>query len=202
MHPKNSSRQEPQRRPLADVTSRNNAQSTPPRQHHAPNKSPSSPLVAHHHQSLKAAQLQVHGYDAAPENKRISAITNESQRDSKRDSTGSSTSNGSGGRPRKRHIGPWQLGSTLGTGATGRVRKARNVVTGQLAAVKIVSKRTAIDLRSQSVMQMDKRLAAKPWHTDRRAMPFSIERETVIMKIIGHPNIIKLYDLWENRGEL
>lgn len=33
-------------------------------------------------------------------------------------------------------------------------------------------------------------------------MPSGIEREVVIMKLIEHPNVISLYDVWENRGEL
>ena len=203
MPTKTPSSQGTRRRPLNDVTSRvNNALSTPPRQQ-ASGKSDSSPLVPHHHQSLKANHLEAPEISSTPENKRLSAITNESQKESKRDSQASSTStNASSARQRKRHIGPWLLGTTLGTGATGKVRKARHAATNQIAAVKVVSKRNATDLRSQSVMQMDKKLAAKPLHSDRKALPFGIEREVVIMKLIEHPNIIKLYDLWENRGEL
>lgn len=33
-------------------------------------------------------------------------------------------------------------------------------------------------------------------------MSYSIEREVVIMKLIEHPNVMSLYDVWENRGEL
>lgn len=33
-------------------------------------------------------------------------------------------------------------------------------------------------------------------------IPFGIEREVLIMKLIEHPNVINLYDVWENRGEL
>ena len=33
-------------------------------------------------------------------------------------------------------------------------------------------------------------------------MPRGIEREVVIMKLIEHPNVMNLYDVWENRGEL
>lgn len=29
-----------------------------------------------------------------------------------------------------------------------------------------------------------------------------IEREIVIMKLIDHPNILRLYDVWETSGEL
>ena len=35
-----------------------------------------------------------------------------------------------------------------------------------------------------------------------KTIPFGIERECVIMKLIEHPNVIRLYDMWENRGEL
>lgn len=33
-------------------------------------------------------------------------------------------------------------------------------------------------------------------------LPYGIEREVVIMKLIEHPNIMRLYDVWENKGEL
>ena len=99
---------------------------------------------------------------------------------------------------RKTHVGPWHLGKTLGKGASGRVRVAKHAVTGQKAAVKIVSKKAAEMLRTESLAVMDK-LAAQ---SGQRLIPFGIEREVVIMKLIEHPNIISLYDVWENRGEL
>jgi len=33
-------------------------------------------------------------------------------------------------------------------------------------------------------------------------IPFGIEREVVIMKLLNHPNVVQLYDVWENRNEL
>ena len=33
-------------------------------------------------------------------------------------------------------------------------------------------------------------------------VPSGIEREIVIMKLLEHPNIVKLYDVWENKNEL
>jgi len=33
-------------------------------------------------------------------------------------------------------------------------------------------------------------------------IPLSIEREVAILKLIDHPNIMKLYDIWENRSEM
>jgi serine/threonine-protein kinase HSL1, negative regulator of Swe1 kinase len=35
-----------------------------------------------------------------------------------------------------------------------------------------------------------------------RPVPCGIEQEVVIMKLIEHPNVISLHDVWENRGEL
>jgi len=90
------------------------------------------------------------------------------------------------------------LGKTIGKGASGRVRKARHALTGQDAAVKIVSKKSAELLRSTSLAIMDTMVAKE----GKRLIPFGIEREVVIMKLIEHPNIISLYDVWENRGEL
>ncbi|PGH26367.1 CAMK/CAMKL/GIN4 protein kinase [Polytolypa hystricis UAMH7299] len=135
------------------------------------------------------------------ENKRISSVS-ESQPNSKRNSAISTTSTASGKSRRKTHIGPWQLGRTLGKGSTGRVRLAKHAVTGQVAAIKIVSKKSAAMTQSQSIAVMGQNLDIGNGATGTRVMPYGIEREVVIMKLIEHPNIINLYDVWENRGEL
>lgn len=101
-------------------------------------------------------------------------------------------------------MGPWRLGKTLGKGASSRVRKARHAVTGQDAAVKIVSKQVAKSLRTESLANMDTIMSSDPsaQEQEERKIPRGIEREVVIMKLIEHPHIISLYDVWENRGEL
>ncbi|KMU82089.1 hypothetical protein CISG_09619 [Coccidioides immitis RMSCC 3703] len=81
----------------------------------------------------------LNGHDfppAAAENKRISAVL-DYHSDPRRNSAISTTSTNSGRSRRKTHIGPWQLGKTLGKGSTGRVRLAKHSVTGQAAAIKI-----------------------------------------------------------------
>lgn len=75
-------------------------------------------------------------------------------------------------------------------------------MTGQAAAIKIVSKKSAALVQSASVAQMDKDASMPITAAGFRMMPFGIEREVVIMKLIEHPNVINLYDVWENRGEL
>jgi hypothetical protein len=142
-----------------------------------------------------------------PASKRISAIVNDapSNPNPNRNSAISTVSAASGKSRRKTHVGPWQLGRTLGKGATGRVRLAKHAVTGKVAAVKIVSKKSASMAQSASMLQMtqiSKDDPNMPSSAGFRMMPFNIEREVVIMKLIAHPNIVNLYDVWENRGEL
>jgi serine/threonine-protein kinase HSL1 (negative regulator of Swe1 kinase) len=54
--------------------------------------------------------------------------------------------------------------------------------------------------KSQSVAQMQ----TEPPQVvvGQRPIPFSIEREIVVLKLIEHENIVNLYDIWENRGEI
>ncbi|CAN6628270.1 probable serine/threonine-protein kinase Kcc4p [Trichomonascus vanleenenianus] len=91
----------------------------------------------------------------------------------------------SSARKTKTQVGPWRLGRTLGRGSSGRVRLAKHCVTGQLAAVKIVPK---------SIVGLDE--------NNNGTLPYGIEREVIIMKLIEHPNVMGLYDVWENKGEL
>lgn len=97
-----------------------------------------------------------------------------------------STNTNSSKRKSKNHVGPWRLGRTLGRGSSGRVRLAKHSETGQLAAVKIVPK-----------AKFQKQNTGKEGLS-----PLGIEREIIIMKLISHQNIMALYDVWENKGEL
>ncbi|KAI1392069.1 Pkinase-domain-containing protein [Hypoxylon trugodes] len=103
---------------------------------------------------------------------------------------------------RKTHVGPWELGKTLGAGSAARVRLVRHNITGQLAAVKILSRHTENMTQPGSIAELDKwdRTRAE-YHSENR-IPFTIEREVAIMKLIDHPHIVKLYDIWENRSEI
>ncbi|KAK4049021.1 serine/threonine-protein kinase gin4 [Microbotryomycetes sp. JL201] len=86
-----------------------------------------------------------------------------------------------------KHIGPWRIGKTIGKGSSGRVKIARHTVTRQYAAVKIVPKP-----RPQASSNASK--------TDK--MLLGIEREIVIMKLIEHPNVLRLLDVWETGNDL
>ncbi|KIX09476.1 uncharacterized protein Z518_00556 [Rhinocladiella mackenziei CBS 650.93] len=188
-----------------------------PRAHHSPTASVrrnnglptgSSPRLPHHESFKPEGNLSVGekviSEVSVTENKRSSMMASEVVAGSQRDLpvATASTVSASGKGQRKSHVGPWQLGKTLGKGATGRVRLAKHAITGQTAAVKIVSKKSAALVQSASMARMDKEDANTMIAAGPRTMPFGIEREVVIMKLIEHPNIINLYDIWENRGEL
>lgn len=89
-------------------------------------------------------------------------------------------------------IGQWRIGRTIGKGSSGRVKIAKHSITGKYAAIKIVPKGLILTSRmsvSEAGARADKVL-------------LGIEREIVIMKLIDHPNVLKLYDVWETSGEL
>lgn len=103
----------------------------------------------------------------------------------------------------KTHIGPWQLGETLGKGSTGMVRLCRHRVSRELAAVKIVSKNSRKLVQAGSIYGLDRWDNKLPENINgEMRIPIAIEREVAILKLIQHPNIMKLYDIWENRKEM
>lgn len=112
-------------------------------------------------------------------------------------------------------VGPWKLGKTLGKGSSGRVRLAKNIENGTLAAIKIVPKRTYNRrMRDQKMKtaggvssgtdSKDSSNREDPIKngTDSALNPYGIEREIVIMKLISHPNVMGLLEVWENKSEL
>lgn len=190
------------RHPLSDATNWiNNQSSTPVPSSDGYTSSPAS--IPHHGSLALGGNLQNLNNPIVPvakaEDKRISAISSDDARNSNRESQISNASTTTSGKSRRKtHIGPWQLGRTVGQGTSGRVRKARHAVTGKDAAIKIVSRKSAEMLRSTSLAVMDTMFR----NDGKGTIPLGIEREVVIMKLIEHPNVISLYDVWENRGEL
>lgn len=122
----------------------------------------------------------------------VQSVTNATKRLSQ---ISTSTTNSNKKRKTQNKIGPWKLGRTLGRGSTGRVRLAKNVNTGQLAAVKIVPKANFKKLENPKY----KRASI---NSNKDRLPYGIEREIIIMKLINHQNIMGLYDVWENKNDL
>jgi serine/threonine protein kinase len=173
----------------------------------------SNPVVSVHYPP--AEQQRTHHTPApaalvkrAPTNPRLAAVAQDAQgaSDTRRVSQFSNvSSNASSTRQLKTHIGPWQLGKTLGKGSSARVRLARHRVSHQLVAIKIVAKSTAHMTQAGSLANLDHIDYRKPTtgaDGGLRRMPLAIEREVAILKLIRHPNIIELLDIWENRSEM
>ncbi|OWB59030.1 hypothetical protein B5S28_g5152 [[Candida] boidinii] len=98
--------------------------------------------------------------------------------------------------PSKNHpvkIGPWKLGRTLGRGATGRVLLASNVRSGRKAAVKVVNK---------AVLNMNPDISETEKGCDSAGLSYGIEREIIIMKLLNHKNVLRLYDVYETEKAL
>jgi serine/threonine protein kinase len=89
-------------------------------------------------------------------------------------------------------IGPWKLGKLIGQGASGRVRHAVHTQTGLQAAIKIVPKQ----------ILASSRMSIRDVSAKQDKMTLGIEREIVIMKLIEHPNVLGLMDVYETSKEL
>ncbi|KAG6857459.1 hypothetical protein H0H87_003526 [Tephrocybe sp. NHM501043] len=91
--------------------------------------------------------------------------------------------------PRK--IGLWNIGREIGSGASGRVKIARHSKTDQYAAIKILPKST-----------LNSRISINRMAEETERNRLAIEREIVVMKLLDHPNVMRLYDVWETSTEL
>ncbi|KAL1732172.1 hypothetical protein EV714DRAFT_270929 [Schizophyllum commune] len=91
-----------------------------------------------------------------------------------------------------KQIGPWILGECVGKGASGRVKIAKHQTTGQLAAVKILPLAPLVSSRRHN--SVDPAKAEK--------MRLGIDREITMMKLMNHPNIMRIYDVHEGETQL
>lgn len=132
--------------------------------------------------------------EAEPSNKRASQASQAST---------AASSSRSSGYNYKTQVGPWQLGKTLGKGSSARVRLCRHRLSGELAAVKIIPKKAAYLIQHGSLAALHKYDDSLPERIDgEMRVPLSIEREVAILKLVDHPNVMKVYDIWENRSEM
>lgn len=81
--------------------------------------------------------------------------------------------------PRTR-VGKYELGRTLGEGTFAKVKFARNVETGENVAIKILDKEKVL----------------------RHKMIGQIKREISTMKLIKHPNVIRMYEVMASKTKI
>ncbi|KAI0739066.1 hypothetical protein C8Q80DRAFT_228157 [Daedaleopsis nitida] len=91
-----------------------------------------------------------------------------------------------------KYVGPWMLGECVGKGASGRVKIARHRRTGQLAAVKILPLQPFLSSRTNTSNAQAKAEKQR----------LGIDREIIMMKLMNHPNIMRIYDVYEGDKEL
>jgi serine/threonine protein kinase len=91
-----------------------------------------------------------------------------------------------------KYIGPWILGECVGKGASGRVKIAKHRATGQLAAVKILPLEPAFNSR-MSLRTRDAKC---------EKFKLGVDREITTMKLMHHPNIMGIYDVYQGDREL
>uniref|UniRef100_A0A8C7N374 Serine/threonine-protein kinase BRSK2-like n=1 Tax=Oncorhynchus kisutch TaxID=8019 RepID=A0A8C7N374_ONCKI len=84
-----------------------------------------------------------------------------------------------GGDTTAQYVGPYRMEKTLGKGQTGLVKLGVHCITGQKVAIKIVNR----EKLSESVLM-------------------KVEREIAILKLIEHPHVLKLHDVYENNKYL
>lgn len=158
--------------------------------------------------SSTSRQMMLSDLGIEKSNYEISKVINNSE-DCKNSQPQSSKEDKKQTKKRRRHkdnVGPWKLGKTLGKGSSGRVRLAKNQKTGQLAAVKIVRKGKSVIHKKQET-EKDTSLSGTSNDTyteffEEGVVPYGIEREIIIMKLVNHANIMGLYEVWENKNEL
>ncbi|WPG97626.1 Hypothetical protein R9X50_00040600 [Acrodontium crateriforme] len=192
------------RQPLSEISGNANTPPTAKRQMKTKAVSISSHQLPHN-ESLEAnGSLNIRSQPNSPENNRVSQIANEHERDTKRNSAISNTSTNESGRRRKTYIGHWQLGKTIGKGGCSRVRVVRHRYRDQWGAVKIITRSTAESTRAQSLANLIESTRGNTSFSvsGRKPIPYGLEREIAVMKLLEHPNIVRLYDVWENRNEL
>ncbi|KAG7598726.1 Protein kinase domain [Arabidopsis suecica] len=83
----------------------------------------------------------------------------------------------SGGRTR---VGKYELGRTLGEGTFAKVKFARNVVNGDNVAIKVIDKEKV--LKNKMIAQ--------------------IKREISTMKLIKHPNVIRMFEVMASKTKI
>lgn len=84
------------------------------------------------------------------------------------------------------------------------MRAVRHRHTRQYGAVKIIARSTAESTRAQSLANLieSSKLNASPNVAGCKPIPYGLEREIAVMKLLEHDNIVRLYDVWENSNEL
>ncbi|KAG5408841.1 hypothetical protein IGI04_005160 [Brassica rapa subsp. trilocularis] len=81
----------------------------------------------------------------------------------------------------QRRVGKYEVGKTIGQGTFAKVRYAKNTETGESVALKILDKQKLLKNNKMSVQ---------------------IKREISTMKLINHPNVVRLYEVLASKTKI
>jgi len=79
-----------------------------------------------------------------------------------------------------RKVGKYEVGRTIGEGTFAKVKFAQNTETGESVAVKVLDKETVL----------------------KHKMVDQIKREISIMKLVRHPNVVRLHEVLASRTKI
>ncbi|KAJ3593918.1 hypothetical protein NHX12_006251, partial [Muraenolepis orangiensis] len=103
------------------------------------------------------------------------------------------------------YVGPYRLEKTLGKGQTGLVKLGVHCVTCQKVAIKIVNREklseSVLMKPPAAVESVDISLADGGGSAPYKGAAL-VEREIAILKLIEHPHVLKLHDVYENKKYL
>jgi serine/threonine-protein kinase HSL1 (negative regulator of Swe1 kinase) len=96
---------------------------------------------------------------------------------------------------KKEHVGPWMLGKMLGKGTSGQVRLGKHERSGEYVAIKVLPKillpgRAEYHENGDRIRQIG------------GSFSHGLEREVAVMKLMSHPNVIQLKEVWEGTSEV
>ncbi|XP_047946408.1 CBL-interacting serine/threonine-protein kinase 23-like [Salvia hispanica] len=97
-----------------------------------------------------------------------------------RSSRPSSSGGGGGGGSSRTRVGRYELGRTLGEGSFAKVKFAKNMETSESVAIKILDKEKVL----------------------KHKMIDQIKREIATMKLIRHPNVIRMYEVMASKTKI
>ncbi|ONM62429.1 CBL-interacting serine/threonine-protein kinase 8 [Zea mays] len=86
---------------------------------------------------------------------------------------------GGGGGPLRR-VGKYEVGRTIGEGTFAKVKFAQNTETGESVAMKVLDRSSIL----------------------KNKMAEQIKREISIMKLVRHPNVVRLHEVLASRKKI
>ncbi|KAF2600113.1 hypothetical protein F2Q68_00007634 [Brassica cretica] len=97
----------------------------------------------------------------------------------------------------QRRVGKYEVGKTIGQGTFAKVRYAKNTETGESVALKILDKQKLLKNNKMSVQVKLTFLMPPP-----PLSHYMIKREISTMKLINHPNVVRLYEVLASKTKI